>query len=156
MKKRITFERAYEAGVEEVWDLWTTKEGLESWWGPEGFTVVVRAMDLRPGGILEYAMTASAPAQVEFMERAGMPLTTVARVTYTEVVLHRRLGFKQTIDFVAGHPPYEVATEVEFRTSRAGTKMVVTVDAMHDEQWTQRASMGWESQLGRLERALES
>ena len=156
MKKRIHFERAYTAGVEAVWDLWTTKAGLEAWWGPEGFTVVVRKLELRPGGVLEYAMTASAPAQVEFMKRAGMPLTTLARVTYTEVVRHRRLGYKHLVDFVAGLPPYEVATEVEFESSPTGTKMTVTIDAMHDEPWTQRAAAGWESQLGRLGTRLES
>ena len=32
---RITIERTYRASVEDVWDLWTTKEGIESWWGPE-------------------------------------------------------------------------------------------------------------------------
>ena len=156
MKKRITFERDYGAPVEDVWDLWTTKEGLESWWGPEGFTIAVRKLDLRSGGILEYAMTASAPPQVEFMKRAGMPLTTLARVTYTEVVLHRRLGFTHLVDFVPGVAAYEVVTDVEFQSSPEGTKMTVTIDAMHDDQWTQNAKMGWESQLGKLEKALKS
>ena len=32
--------------------------------------------------------------------------------------------------------------------------MVLTIDAMHDDTWTQRAVMGWESELGRLERVL--
>ena len=34
---KITFERTFRATVGEVWDLWTTKKGLESWWGPQGF-----------------------------------------------------------------------------------------------------------------------
>ena len=156
MKKRITFERSYEAPVEEVWDLWATKEGLESWWGPEGFTVVVHQIELRPGGVLEYAMTATGPEQVEFMKRAGMPLTTTARVTYTQVVLHRRLGYRHLVDFVPGLAPYDVATNVEFQSTRTGTKMTVTIDAMHDDTWTQRASMGWESQLRRLDSVLRS
>ena len=33
--------------------------------------------------------------------------------------------------------------------------MVLTLDAMHDESWTQRAVMGWESELGKLAVALE-
>ena len=47
---KISFERKYEAPVEDVWDLWTTAEGIESWWGPEGFSVRVSKLDLRPGG----------------------------------------------------------------------------------------------------------
>src|SRR5207249_6402569 len=43
--------------VEDVWELWTTKAGLESWWGPEGFTTAVSKLDLRPRGEFEYAMT---------------------------------------------------------------------------------------------------
>jgi hypothetical protein len=34
--------------------------------------------------------------------------------------------------------------------------MVLTFDAMHDEQWTQRAVMGRESELGKLAKALEA
>jgi hypothetical protein len=35
--ERITIERTYPASVEEVWELWTTKEGIEAWWAPDGF-----------------------------------------------------------------------------------------------------------------------
>ena len=64
-RRKITLARTYEAG-----SLWTTKAGLESWWGPEVFTVKVRKLDLRPGGELLYAMTATGPSQIEFMNRA--------------------------------------------------------------------------------------
>ncbi len=36
-KRRITIERTYQASIEDVWELWTTKEGIESWWGPGRF-----------------------------------------------------------------------------------------------------------------------
>jgi uncharacterized protein YndB with AHSA1/START domain len=36
-RQKITIEHTFRATLEEVWDLWTTKEGPESWWGPEGF-----------------------------------------------------------------------------------------------------------------------
>ena len=45
--RRITMERTYESSIEDVWELWTTKEGIESWWGPEGFTTEVLKLDLR-------------------------------------------------------------------------------------------------------------
>ena len=50
--QKVTVERTYQARLGELWDLWTTKEGIESWWGPGGFTVKVRKLDLRPGGEL--------------------------------------------------------------------------------------------------------
>jgi uncharacterized protein YndB with AHSA1/START domain len=153
-KRRITIERTYAAPVGDVWDLWTTKEGIESWWGPEGFTVKVRKLDLRPGGALGYAMIATGPHQIEFMKRAGMPLTTEARVTYTEVVLQRRLAYDHLTDFIPGVEPYMVAHTVELHPDAKGVRMVLTIDAMHDEQWTQRAVMGWESELGKLAKVL--
>ena len=153
-RRKVTIERTFSARIEEVWDLWTTSEGIESWWGPEGFAVKVHRLDVRPGGELAYAMTATAPEQIEFLKKAGMPLTQEARVTYTEVVPHERLAFTQMADFIPNVKPYVVATTVEFDTSPQHVRMVLTLDAMHDERWTQLAVMGWESELGRLAHVL--
>jgi uncharacterized protein YndB with AHSA1/START domain len=30
IKQKITIERSYRASAEDLWDLWTTKEGIES------------------------------------------------------------------------------------------------------------------------------
>jgi len=155
-RKRIMFERVYQADVQDVWDLWTTKEGIESWWGPGGFVVTVHELDLRPGGRLLYAMTAVDPPQVAFMKKAGMPLTTECRITFTEVVPRRRLAYVHLADFVPGVEPYDVATVVELHPSPEGVRMVLTFDAMHNDEWTQRAVMGWESEIGKLANVLDS
>src|SRR5271167_496960 len=84
--QKIVIERTYEASIEDVWELWTTKDGIESWWGPEGFSVKVHRLDLRAGGQMLYAMTAVGPAQVQFMKQAGLPLTTEGELTFTEIV----------------------------------------------------------------------
>ena len=34
----IRFERVYDASVEDVWALWTTKDGLEEWFAPSRST----------------------------------------------------------------------------------------------------------------------
>jgi uncharacterized protein YndB with AHSA1/START domain len=149
-RKRITMERVYQAAVRDVWELWTTKEGIESWWGPGGFTVKVHKLDLRAGGELLYAMTAIDPPQVAFMKKAGMPLTTEARITFTEVVPLERLAYVHLADFIPGVEPYDVATVVELHKTSGGVRMVLTFDAMHNDEWTQRATMGWESEIGKL------
>jgi uncharacterized protein YndB with AHSA1/START domain len=152
---KTIIERTYRGTVEDVWEMWTTVEGIESWWGPEGFEVKVRSLDLRPGGELRYAMTAVAPPQVEFMKRAGMPLTTEARITYHEVTAPRRLGYVHLADFIPGVTPYDVATLVELHPSGQDVRLVLTLDPMHDTEWTKRATMGWESELGKLAKQLE-
>jgi uncharacterized protein YndB with AHSA1/START domain len=154
-RRRVSIERTFNGTVEDVWELWTTKEGIESWWGPDGFSVKVRRLDVRLGGELLYAMTADAPDQIDFLKKAGMPLTTESLATYTDVVPLHRLAFTQLADFIPGVKPYDVATNVELETIPQGVRLVLTLDAMHDEQWTRLAVMGWESELGKLARVLE-
>src|SRR5215510_1046281 len=67
----IVVERSYQATLSEVWELWTTKEGFESWWGPEGFRVEVHELDARVGGKLDYDMIADAPEAIEAMKKLG-------------------------------------------------------------------------------------
>jgi uncharacterized protein YndB with AHSA1/START domain len=153
-RAQFSIERTYAATIEEAWALWTTAAGIESWWGPEGFDVRVISLDLRPGGELVYVMTAAAPAQVAFMKGAGMPISTQCRVTYTEVSPPSRLAYKTLADFVPGVTPYEVATIVDLRATPAGVKLTITIDAMHDDVWTERARAGNESQVRKLDALL--
>jgi hypothetical protein len=53
------------------------------------------------------------------------------------------------------HDP-DVATTVELFPTDKGVRMVLTFDAMHDEEWTQRAKMGWKSELGKLAKVLDA
>jgi uncharacterized protein YndB with AHSA1/START domain len=151
---RIVIERTYEAAIEEVWELWTTKEGIESWWGPDGFSVKVHELDLRAGGKMRYAMTAVEPAQVQFMKQAGMPLTTEAKLTYTEIVTGKSIAYTHRADFIPGVEPYDVGNKVELFAQGGHVRMVVTLDPMHSDEWTQRAAMGMESQIGKLGRVI--
>jgi uncharacterized protein YndB with AHSA1/START domain len=153
-RAQFSIERSYAASVDEAWALWTTKAGIESWWGPEGFDVTVTSLDLRSGGELVYLMTATAPEQVAFMKQAGMPVTTECRVTYTEVSPPGRLAYKTLADFVPDVTPYEVTTVVDLRVTADGVKLTITFDAMHDDLWTERARAGHESQMRKLDALL--
>ena len=155
-RARVTLERTFDATAEEVWELWTTAEGVEAWWGPDGFDVKVRAIDLRVGGVMTYVMTATAADQVEFMRKAGMPLATEARLTFTEVDPPRRLEYNHLADFIPGVEPYLVATRVDIETTGGGVRMALTLQAMHDHEWTERAIRGWESELDKLAAVLRS
>lgn len=155
-RNRIRLERLYRAELQDVWDLWTTKDGIESWWGPGGFAVKVRKLDLRPGGELLYAMTAIDPPQIEFLKKAGMPLTQEARITFTEIESLRRLAYIHLADFIPGVDPYDVATVVELQPTADGVRMILTFDAMHSDEWTRLATMGWESELEKLSAVLAS
>ncbi len=57
-RRTVKIERTFQATPTEVWELWTTIDGIESWWGPDGFGVEVHEMELVPGGKMRYSMIA--------------------------------------------------------------------------------------------------
>lgn len=152
--KHFVIDRALKAPVDKVWRMWTTKQGLEKWWGPEGFTSTVLHLDVRVGGRFEIEMTAVLPEIVAHLEAAGMGKTSTAKGDYTEIDLNRRLVYTNAVDFVPGVPPYTSTTLVELSASNGGTRLLITNDVMHDEQWTLMATMGWTQQIDKLEKLL--
>ncbi len=156
-RPRLTLDRTFRAPIHEVWELWTTREGIEAWWGPDGFAVDVRSLELRAGGDLVYEMSAVAQEQIDYMKKAGMPASTQHTLTFTEVIPPRRLAYTNMVDFVPGVEAYQVETLLELHeVEGGGTRLVLTFDAMHDDRWTELARMGHESELERLERVISS
>ena len=150
----VTLERTFQASLKEVWDLLTTPDGIASWGGPAGFTMAVQVLDLRPGGELRYVMTATGPDQIAYMKNAGMPPAIAAKATFIAVDPPRRLAYKHLADFIPDVEPYQISETVELEPTSDGVRMVVTLDAMHDDAWTARSVAGWESQLDKLEKLL--
>jgi len=111
-------------------------------------------MDLRPGGEMTYVMTATAPDQIDFMRKAGMPLATETQLVFSEVDPPRRLAYSHRADFIPGVEPYTVATAVDIEAAGHGIRMVLTIQAMHDAEWTRRMVSGWESQLEKLAKVI--
>src|SRR5580698_9779993 len=103
----IKFERLYDkAAVEDLWHLWTTKEGFESWWGPKGFRVEVQKLELREGGGLVYDMIADAPEEIAAMKKMNMPLSHSTRGTFARIEPLKHLELIHLIDFIPGVKPY--------------------------------------------------
>jgi uncharacterized protein YndB with AHSA1/START domain len=152
-KQQITIERTYDAPADAVWEMWTTKEGLESWWGPERFTSTVLVLELRAGGRLHIEMKSEDPEIVAYLKSQGQATVSVEKITFVEISPVTRLTFKDYFDHAPGVTPYEVNCAVTFTPVGAKgerTRMVFVGDAMHDAHWTQMATMGWEQQLDKL------
>jgi uncharacterized protein YndB with AHSA1/START domain len=149
---KVVLERTYRARVEELWRLWTTKEGFESWWGPEGFRAEVHTLNARIGGILHYDMIADAPEMIAAMKRMGRPSSHEARARFTEFRPFERVAITSAIDFLPGVKPYESTIGVDFFSSGESVRMVVTLDPMHDQEFTKMSTMGFTSQLTKLDR----
>lgn len=138
LSQAARLERTYDAPAELVWELLTTADGLEEWFAPGGFESRVRELNVRPGGELRYTMTATGPEQIEFLRSTGNPLSVEVLKTFTEVVPGSRLAYLSAIDFVPGQEPYEHLTTVDISAAGDRTKLVMTLDPLHDEAWTQQ------------------
>lgn len=146
----IRFERTYEVPVGVLWDLWTTKEGFESWWGPQGFRVEVHTIEPRVGGSLRYDMIAVGAEEIEHMKNSGMATSHGTHGTFVEVSRHERLKILHVIDFIPGLEPYDNNMLVEFSSEGGATRMSITVDAHPEARWTEASRAGMESQLAKL------
>ncbi|MDN4598257.1 SRPBCC family protein [Leifsonia virtsii] len=147
-----TIDRTIPAPPETVWELWTTADGISRWWAPDGFSTDVDRIDLRPDGELVYTMTAEDPAQVAFLEQNGLPLSTQARKVFTELRRPDRIAYRSVIDFVPDHEPYEQLTVVDLEPAGDGTRVVMQVEELHDEVWTERLLAGRANELDNLAR----
>ena len=151
LQAAVVIERTYRATVEELWALWTTKAGFESWWGPQGFRVEVHTLEPRVGGALEYDMIADAPDAIAAMKEMGQPISHGTRGTYAEFQAPQRLRLVHVIDFVPGQAPYESVIEVDFSAAGDQARMVVTLHPHVDPHWTRMSVEGFTSQLTKLD-----
>src|SRR6201986_904357 len=54
--KTVYIVREFSAGLELVWDAWTTAELLDKWWGPKPFVTKTKVMNFEVGGRRFFAM----------------------------------------------------------------------------------------------------
>jgi uncharacterized protein YndB with AHSA1/START domain len=151
-RAKMVIERTYRARVEELWDLWTTKQGFESWWGPQDFRVEVHTLEAHLDGRFHYDMIADTPEMIEVLKQMGRPSSHETRGRFSEFRPHERLAITHVIDFLPGVRPYESTIAVAFVPSGESVRMVITLDPMHDEEFTKMSIMGFTSQLTKLDR----
>jgi uncharacterized protein YndB with AHSA1/START domain len=147
----VVLERTYRTPVEELWRLWTTKEGFESWWGGEGSRVEVHTIEAREGGTLHYDMIAVEPADISARNQMGLAPSSSVRARFTQFTPYLRLTLAHVIDFVPGVKPYESTITVEFFSAGDAVRMVTTIEPMHNEEFTRTSIRVFTSQLKMLE-----
>lgn len=152
----IRFERVYDASIEDVWALWTTKEGLEEWFAPEGMRVEMTALQLRVGGAFDYVMTAVGAEQVAYLANLDMRQTARVSGRLVEIVRHRRLRIRFDMDFVPGVETYPYDMLVEMSVEAGRVRMVLTADRHPDPEMTSGAILGLTSQLQKFDLAISA
>ena len=55
-ERELVLTRLFDAPIELVFQAYTHPAYLPRWWGPDGFTVTNREIDIRPGGVWRFVM----------------------------------------------------------------------------------------------------
>ena len=90
--REIKVTRRFNAPRALVWKAWTQPEYLAQWWGPQGWSLPVCNVDLRPGGKWRYCM-----AGPQGEESCGMAI-------YHEIVEPERLVYTDYFADAQGNP----------------------------------------------------
>src|SRR5207253_3704875 len=78
-----------------------------------------------------------------------------AHKTFTEVLPAKRIAYRSLIDFVPGVDPYQELTVVDLTPSGDSARVIMTMEPLHDEVWTERLVKGRENELDNLGRVIE-
>lgn len=131
----FSMSRTFKAPRPQVWQAWTSREGLSQWWGPKGWDLKVTRFDFRAGGIFHYAMTQSGQ-------------TMWGRFAYRDIASPERLVFVSSFSNEAGEItrapfsatwPLEVLNVLTLSETGDGTRVDLRggpIDATPDERKT--------------------
>jgi uncharacterized protein YndB with AHSA1/START domain len=62
----VVFTHDYDAPRDLVFETWTDKDLIPSWWGSEGFTTVVEKMEVKPAGAWRFIQRDAAGKEYAF------------------------------------------------------------------------------------------
>jgi uncharacterized protein YndB with AHSA1/START domain len=109
----------FDAGIEDVWQLWADPRKLERWWGPPSYPATVEKHELAVGGEVTYLMTGPGgeesrgwwrvtsvepPRSLEFRDgfanRDGTPNTELPTTAVRMRLVERDRGTRMELRFV--------------------------------------------------------
>jgi uncharacterized protein YndB with AHSA1/START domain len=138
--REITATRIFDAPRDLVFDAWTDPQQVVQWWGPNGFTTTIQAMDVRPDGVWDFIM--HGPDGTDYKNK----------IIYREVVRPERLVY----DHISG-PPFHVTVTFEDvgEKTRLSMQMLFESAAVRDRTVKEFGAIeGLNQTLGRLEQQL--
>lgn len=97
----ITMEREFDAPPDVLFRAFTEVEALKVWYGPNGFTITVLAMDFRVGGLFRFTM--HGPDGTDYPNR----------IEYREIKPGERLAYRHGSDIDNDPNAFEVTTIFE-------------------------------------------
>jgi uncharacterized protein YndB with AHSA1/START domain len=152
--------RNFSASPETVWKAWTDPAQFTAWLGPAGCKVMIKTMDLKPGGVLHSCLT--------------MPIggEMWAKFVYRDVTPPKHISWEHSFSDKDGnitrHPshaiwPLKLITDVGFEREGNGTKLTLTwtpLEATPEEvasftMMMPTMNMGWSGTFDQLDAFLK-
>ena len=145
--RELVFQRIFDAPRDLVFEVWTDREHVAKWWGPNGFTTTISEMDVRPGGIWRLVM--HGPDGKDYKNR----------IIFLEVMKPQRLVYRHEPEH--GTEPTTFETTVTFAERGSKTEMTFrmlfpTAEMLNHVVKTYGAIEGAKQTLGRLGEHVEN
>ena len=137
-------ERIFDAPRALVYRVWSERDLLARWWGPEGFETLSCEADVRVGG--SYRVGMRAPGGTEHWQSGE----------YIEVVPNERLIFTYTWEDADGRPKHWMMVSVEFEDVGQQTRVRLRHRGLESAGAVTAHREGWESTFNRLAAQMES
>jgi uncharacterized protein YndB with AHSA1/START domain len=107
----IVVTRLVDAPRELVWQAWTEPRHIAQWWGPNGFTNTIHAMEVKPGGVWRFIM--HGPDGTDWPNK----------IVYREVVRPERLVYDHSGE--GANDPHRFHVTVTFTDKNGMTEIVM-------------------------------
>lgn len=143
---------------DRVWAACTRKEGLERWWSPEDLRTIVRRLEVRPGGevdfYIRYVPALLTSESADAFRSARIPISFHMRGKLSVVEVDRVLAFDLTLEIDRAGAGVRTSTRLELKPEGLGTRVTVIARGQGTPHWATLGQQNLEAQLERLERAL--
>ena len=147
----VVIERTFSAPLEVIWSMWTDPAHFSEWYGPDGMSIPVAEMDVRPGGARRICMemqTPNGPMQMWFTGDYRQVIQNV-RLVYTEAMSDEAGNVSEAPN--SGHSITEV--QVELESVDGGTRMIMTHIGIPSDS---PGAVGWTMAFDKLANLLGS
>lgn len=109
--RELVITRSFNAPRELVFKAWTDPSHVVHWWGPNGFTITIHEMRVKPGGVWRFIM--HGPDGIDYPNR----------IVFQEVIKPERLVFLHGADIE--DDPGQFHVEVDFIEEGKKTELVM-------------------------------
>ncbi len=123
--RELLLSRTLDAPVELVWEVWTKPGHIANWWGPNGFTNTISAMNVTPGG--EWHLVMHGPDGTDYKnESIFKEVIPFKKLVYEHVSAPK---FVATIQFEAKGEQTLLTWHMLFETAETFIQVVKTFKA---------------------------